>query len=225
MQSQDIEILAENPLFKGIPKSNLEQVVVRLEMSKKKYQKNEIIYHTGDIVDELGIVLEGSAFIIRYDIWGGQNILARVEKGEVFGESYACVEKEPLMVDVTAAEDITVLFLNVGKVLHLEHNFCGYQSHLLRNLLAIMAQKNILLSGKMDHLAQRSIREKVLSYLSFQAMKNENAEFTIPFDRQQLADYLSVDRSALSRELSKMKQEKILTYKKNHFILYENIES
>ena len=85
-----------------------------------------------------------------------------------------------------------------------------------------MAQKNLILSGKMDHIAQKSIREKLLSYLSFQAMKQESSEITIPFDRQQLADYLSIDRSALSRELSKMKKEKILTYKKNHFILYEN---
>ncbi len=220
----NLQILADNVLFQGIEKAELEHVIAALGMKEKQYQKNEIIYHTGDVVEELGIILSGSAFIVRYDIWGGQNIIAYIEQGEVFGESYACVKKEALMVDVIAVQDTSVLFMNIGKLLKLENDCSGYQSLLLKNLLSVMASKNILLSGKMDHIARKSIRDKLMSYLSFQAVKNESSEFSIPFDRQQLADYLSVDRSALSRELSKMKKEKILTYKKNHFTLYKKAD-
>ena len=139
--------------------------------------------------------------------------------------SHRCVPGEKLLVDVFAAEVTEVLFLNVGKMLSQCPNSCGHHTQLIRNLLAISAQKNLQLSRRIFNTSSKSIRGRLLSYLSDQAVKNESERFDIPFNRQQLADYLGVDRSALSAELGKMQREGLLEFRKNHFHLYEEVRS
>lgn len=211
-------------IFEGIAESEIYEVLDCLEAEEKRYQKDEIIYHMGDKVTRMGLILSGSVNISRLDVWGGQYILEHIESGEVFAEVYACVPEEPLMVEVAAAEDVELLFLDGGRMMQTCGEACRHHGQLLRNLLEVMAEKNLNLTRKMNYLTQKSIRERLLSYLSFQAMKQGTYQFEIPFNRQQLADYLSVERSALSGELSKMKKDGLLTYKKNHFVLHVHTE-
>lgn len=212
--------IPETRIFTELSEGEIYGVLNCLEAEKKKYQKDEIIYQMGDKVTRMGLIISGSANISRLDVWGGQNILEHIEAGEVFAEVYACIPNEPLMVEVAAAEDVELLFLDAGRMMQTCGRVCRYHSQLLRNLLEVMAEKNLNLTRKMNYLTQKSIRERLLSYLSFQAMRQGTYQFEIPFNRQQLADYLSVDRSALSGELSKMKKDGLITYKKNHFVLH-----
>ena len=190
-----------------------------LGAERRRYAKGDRIYRTGDVVTALGIVLSGGVLIENNDFWGNTTVLDRVEPGQIFAETYACTPGEPLMVDVVAAGPSEILFLNVNRVLQVCPNACAYHSGLLRNLLALSAQKNLSLSRKIFHTASKSIRGRLLSYLSYQAVRAGSRRFTIPFSRQQLADYLNVDRSALSNELSKMRREGLLTVDKNRFEL------
>ena len=149
-----------------------------------------MIYRAGNTVTSLGVVMHGSVMIVNDDLWGNRSILDRVEPGQIFAETYACVPGEKLLVDVFAAEVTEVLFLNVGKMLSQCPNSCGHHTQLIRNLLAISAQKNLQLSRRIFNTSSKSIRGRLLSYLSDQAVKNESERFDIPFNRQQLADYL-----------------------------------
>ncbi len=151
--------------------------------------------------------------------WGGSRIFGHEGKGAIFGENYAAVPGKELLCDVVAAEDTTVLFLDMDGLLTTCRNVCACHQRVIRNLLRISAQKNLGLSARMMHIAPRSLRERLLSYLSEQAMENGSTHFTIPFDRQQLADYLGVDRSAMSNELSKMRREGLIACRKNEFTL------
>ena len=156
--------------------------------------------------------------------WGNSNIFGHVRKGDIFAENYAAIPGKELLCDVVAAEDSDVLFLSLGKVLATCKNSCPFHHRLTHNLLRISAQKNLNLSTRMMHIAPKAIRERLLSYLSEQAMENGAAHFTIPFSRQQLADYLGVDRSALSNELSKMQRDGLIEYRKNEFTLNESTD-
>ncbi|WP_367186338.1 Crp/Fnr family transcriptional regulator [Oscillibacter sp.] len=153
------------------------------------------------------------------DLWGNRSVLDRVGPGQVFAETYACVPGEALMVSVVAAETAQVLFLDAAQLLLPCQSACSHHARLIANLLSISAQKNLNLSRRIFHTSSKSIRGRLLSYLSYQALRQGSRDFTIPFDRQALADYLSVDRSALSAELGKMQREGLLRVRKNHFVL------
>ena len=175
----------------------------------------------GDRVSELGLVLSGSVLIENDDLWGNRSILDRIGPGQIFAETYACVPGEKLLVTVTAAEKTEVLFLNVGKILRVCTNACSFHARLIRNLLTLSARKNLNLSRRIFHTSAKSIRGRLLSYLSWQAVKQGSREFDIPFNRQQLADYLGVDRSAMSAELGKMKREGLIQVDRSHFRMEE----
>ena len=211
--------LSRTPLFLGAQPEEVAAMLSCLGAERRRYAKGDRIYRTGDVVTALGIVLSGGVLIENNDFWGNTTVLDRVEPGQIFAETYACTPGEPLMVDVVAAGPSEILFLNVNQVLQVCPNACAYHSGLLRNLLALSAQKNLSLSRKIFHTASKSIRGRLLSYLSYQAVRAGSRRFTIPFSRQQLADYLNVDRSALSNELSKMRREGLLTVNKNRFEL------
>ena len=161
--------------------------------------------------------MEGKVLIEHDDIWGNTTVLDSVLPGQIFAETYACTPGEPLMVNVEAAEESQILFLNVSRVLRSCTHACAFHGKLIRNLLALSAQKNLNLSRKIFHTASKSIRGRLTAYLSDQAVRSGSSSFTIPFNRQQLADYLNVDRSALSAELGKMQKEGLLRVKKNLF--------
>lgn len=211
--------LSKTALFRGGTPQEAEGMLSCLEAEQRCFAKGERIYRTGDVVTCLGMVLSGSVLIENNDLWGNATVLDSVAPGRIFAETYACAFGEPLMVDVVAAEPTEVLFLNVDRVLKVCSNACDYHNRLIRNLLSISAQKNLNLSRKIFHTAPKSIRGRLLSYLSYQAVRKGNNRFTIPFNRQQLADYLNVDRSALSNELSKMQKEGLLKVDRNSFEL------
>lgn len=215
----DIIFLSNTMLFRGASPEEVQATLRDLEGEKRKYQRGEAVYHAGDTVRCMGLVLSGSVSIENDDVWGNKSILDKVGPGQVFAETYACIPGEPLMVSVVAVEDTEILFLNISRALEPCSAACGFHDRLLRNLLAISAQKNLHLSRRIFHTSSKSIRGRLLSYLSFQAAQHGSNEFTISFNRQQLANYLSVDRSAMSHELSKMQQDGLLLVNRNHFQL------
>jgi len=213
----DYEFLCQSPLFKGASPDEVQQVVSCLDPERKMYGKGSMIYHAGDSVKAMGLVLSGSVHVESIDLLGNKSILNRISKGQVFGETYACIPEEKMMVGVTAAEDSEILFLNIRKVLKTCPNACPCHGRMVENLLFVMARKNLQLSRRNLHTAPKSIRGRLVSYLSEQAMEQGMARFTVPFNRQELADYLDVDRSALSNELGKMRREGILEVNRNEF--------
>jgi len=214
----ELHFLTTSPLFAGMREEEIRPVLQCLGAQWRKFLKGETIFRAGTTVQAMGIVLSGRASIESSGLRGRRNVLSSLGPGAVFAETYACLPEEVLMVSVVAEEDSVILFLEVGRLLK-ETGRCRNQEAILRNLLAVTAQKNLDLSRRMEHIAPKTIRERVLSYLSFQAARQGTYDIVIPFDRQQLADYLNVDRSALSGELSKMQREGLLRVKKNRFFL------
>ena len=196
------------PLFRGIPAGELPALLDRASAREVRFAKGELLLHRGETPRSLGLVLEGGVHIIREDFWGNRSIVGLAGAGEIFAESYALAGK-PLEVSVLAATDGRALFLDAG---HLSQRLSA-------NLLVLLAEKNLMLTEKMRHMARRTTREKLLSYLSAQALRAGAAEFDIPLDRQQLADFLAVDRSAMSAALGKLRDEGVLEFRKNHFRL------
>ena len=216
----DFIFLSKSVLFRGTSPEEAEKMLQCLGAEQKSFPKGTVIYHVGDTVQAMGLVLAGSVNIESDDLWGNRSILNHIAAGQIFAETYACIPGEPLMVNVIAGEASEILFLNTGGLLQTCPNACPYHVKLIRNLLSVTAQKNLSLSQRILDTSSKSIRGRLISYLSYQATKQGSFQITIPFNRQQLADYLSVDRSALSNELSKMQKDGLLSVEKNTFHLY-----
>jgi CRP-like cAMP-binding protein len=212
----ELSVLLRNPLFSNIKESEIQDVLNFLNASEHQYSKGETVFHSGTVINQIGIVLEGRIQIENTDFWGNKTILDSLGEGKVFAETYA-LTNVPLMVDVTATQDSKVLLLQTD---NLGTGSGDISQIITKNLLAISMKKNLHLSQRIFHTSSKTIRGRLLSYLSSQVPRvTPNAEFDIPYDRQQLADYLEVDRSALSAELSKMKADGLIDYWKNHFKL------
>lgn len=220
----DFSFLQKSVLFHEMDTGDIREMLGCLGTEEKHFAKNQVIYHAGDCIHTIGMVLSGRVQIENDDLWGNKSVLESVEPGFVFGETYACIPGEPLMISAVAAESSDILFLDAGHVLTTCPRSCPHHIQLVKNLLSVSAQKSLNLSRRIFFTSSKSIRGRLLSYLSFQATMHKSPEFTIPFNRQQLADYLSVDRSALSNELSKMKQEGILETERNLFRLKAGLE-
>ena len=193
-----------------------------LAAERRSYAKDAYLLYSGRTVDAVGLVLAGSVSIVQEDYWGNRNIVAVIGPGETFAESYACAAGTPLAVSAVAAQDTRVLWMKASRVLTTCPSACAFHARLVENLVALLAAKNLLMNEKLTHLTQRSTREKLLSYHSAESLRCHSAQFEIPFDRQQLADYLSVDRSDMSGELSRMQRDGLLRYRKNHFTLLQD---
>ena len=215
----DYELISHTSLFQGCSLAETEKLLHGLKTFTKKYKKGAPVYLAGTPVTDIGIVLYGTVQIENNDLWGNKNIISLAHTGEVFAEAYACVPGEPMMVDVIAMEEAEILFLNVPELFRLSASGKGEYSHLIHNMTIISARKNLLLSRRILHTSSKKIRDRLLSYLSYQAGLQKSRYIDIPLNRQQLADYLSLDRSALSKELGKMKKEGLLDYLKNSFVL------
>ncbi|HJA12041.1 MAG TPA: Crp/Fnr family transcriptional regulator [Candidatus Mediterraneibacter merdipullorum] len=211
--------LSGTELFRGLSESEIASLLECLGAAERSYQKKDIILSEGIVTENLGIVLSGMAVVSCDDIWGGTSILGTVAPGSVFAEAYACIPKEPLQVTVSAAEDTSVLFLNIGRVLTTCTSACAFHTQLVRNLLTVCARKSLLLSRRIQHTSSKSIRGRLMSYFSECARHSGSDSFLIPYNRQQLADYLNVDRSAMCSELSKMQKDGLIVYRKNRFLL------
>lgn len=216
---KNLYILRTSPLFSDIDEKDLLSMLNCLSARKAVYNKDTYIFSAEDIVTDVGIVLSGSVNVIKEDFWGNRAILTKTQTGELFGEAFSFAGARKLPVSVVASEKTEVLFVDFRKITTMCSSTCTFHAQLIQNILKILAQKNIMLTQKLEHIVKRTTREKLLSYLSEQAIKSASNNFTIPFNRQELADYLSVDRSAMSNELSKLRDEGILDFSKNNFAL------
>lgn len=219
LSSKDLDVIQTAVIFAGIDREELLSLLPCLYARKKEYIRDEWIYRAGDRITTVGLLLSGSAHIERYDYWGNRHIVSALLPGDIFGESYAASPQSTMNVSVQADSDLSVLFLDLSKILHMCSTSCPFHARLIDNLVSLLARRNLLLNEKLTYVTQHTLRDKILSYLSAESIRQQSSYFDIPFDRQQLADYLNAERSALSKELSKLKKEGILDYQKNHFRL------
>jgi len=216
----DEGFLASTPLFRGSTPDEVATMLGCLGARERRYISGERVWHMGDTTKSVGLVLEGTVRVESVDVWGNVSVMHHVQPGQLFGEAYAASD-EPLMVDVVASDDCRILFLDVAKVLTTCPHACPHHARTSANLTAAIARQCLALSYRIFHTAPKTIRGKVLSYLSSQVEHVGAAEFDIPYNRQQLADYLGVDRSALSAELSRMVRDGLIEPHRNHFRLLD----
>lgn len=214
-------MLQKTQLFAHMSLEDIDHILSCLGAQKRSYQKGELIFSAGDFITSMALLLSGSVHIQREDYWGSLTILSEMEPGDLFGETYACMKTEPAANSAVAAKDCDILFLDASRMFTTCPSACPYHTRLIQNFLSVLTAKNLSLNRKLLHVTRRSTREKLLSYLSDQSLKAKSSSFSIPFNRQQLADFLSVDRSALSSELGKMQREGLLSFHKNQFTLRE----
>lgn len=215
------DILRKCALFNQIEDENLITLLSCLGARVETFGKKYTIFAEGNPAKYIGIVLSGSAQIVRIDYYGNRSIVAGVEPAEVFGEAFACAEVPAIPVTIIANEPCAVMLIDCYRILHACTNSCGFHQQMIFNLMKNLATKNIMFHQKIEITSKRSTREKLLAYLLMYAKKAGSNRFTIPFDRQELADYLEVDRSGLSAEISKLRKEGILESKRNRFHLLE----
>ncbi len=220
----DIKMLQSTGFFQGMTESEACSAMKHLDASEQTFRKGAVILSAGTVTQRLGMVLSGSVTIENNDLWGNRTILSHAESGQFFAETYALLENEPLLVDVAAKEDCQILFFRIGSLRHLRSLSEPWAMKLIANLLSISSRKNLLLSERNFHTAPKTIRGRIMSYLNSVSLQKHSRQFDIPFDRQQLADYLNVDRSALSKELGKMQKDGILSVRKNHFTVHGGAE-
>ncbi len=213
-----LPVLAQSLLFEGVSLSDLPRLIKCLGPKEVTYPKDYTIIEEGDLLDELALILEGSVSIVRHDFWGNRTLVAKLGAGDIFAETVACTA-EKSVASVITEEKTVVLFLGVQKIITTCSTSCLFHHAIIENMIKLLAHKNLALMQKMNHITKRNTREKLLSFLSEQALDRGTQEFTIPFDRQQLADFLCVDRSAMSSELSKMKSDGLIEYDKSTFRL------
>lgn len=216
---QYFDLLCRCPLFEQVAPEDLPGMLQCLQARITAYTKNQPILLEGDPIRHVGIVLEGSVQILREDYYGNRSILSVIHPAQLFAEVFACAGIDAMPVSVVAASDCRIMLLDCRKVLTTCQNSCVFHNRLIRNLLHIMAAKNLMLNQKLELTSRRTTREKLLAYLLQEAKKADSNQFTIPFDRQQLADYLGVDRSAMSTELGKLKKEGRIDFHKGSFKL------
>ena len=210
--------LTKIALMQGLNEQEISLILNCLQTNIKKYEKSETIFQEGEKIEEIGIIFSGTVTVQRNDYWGNRSIVALLGEMDVFGETFACLNQAS-DVQVIAEDASEILFLQVNRVLTTCSSSCQFHNRLIRNLLEICARKNYQMNVKVDILSQKTTREKLLTFLSRQAIYLGKQQFEIPFNRQQLADYLSVDRSAMTVELGKLKKEGIIGFQKNVFTL------
>lgn len=213
-----IEKLQKCLLFNGIESSQILLMLKCFDAEIREYKKNQSVFKEGTKINKSGLVLKGALQLVQYDYFGNRSIVSRIEENQIFGEAYSLC-KSALPVNVEAEEDSLILLMNANKIAMPCTKLCQNHITLINNLLVILAKRNVQLNQKIECLSKRTTREKILDYLTLEEIKNESKEFVIPYDRQALADYLCVDRSALSHEIGKLIKEGIIESKKNYFKL------
>ena len=216
---QYFSILKQSPLFAGIEERDLSPMLGCLGAKERQYKKGSSIFSEGEPAVYIGLLCSGAAQIERIDYNGNRTIVSVVDSGELFAESFACAGVERLPISVTATEDCAVILLDCRRITQACCNACAFHQQMIYNLLKITAQKSIRLHQRAEIISHRTTRGKLMAYLTLQATQKSSTKFTIPFDRQELADYLEVDRSGFSAEISKLRKEGILTCRKSDFEL------
>ena len=216
-----LPLLGRCALFEGIAPAELSGLLDCLRARMSSYRRNQVIFSEGDAAAEVGIVLSGAAQIVQEDFYGNRSILAHIGPGELFGESYACAGIPSLPVSIVAAEDCQIMLIDCQHITTSCSNACGFHNQMIHNLLRVVANKNLLFHQKIEITSRRSTREKLMAYLLHQAKLHGSSEFTIPYDRQALADYLGVERSAMSAEISKLRRDGVIECDKSRFRLLQ----
>jgi CRP-like cAMP-binding protein len=212
-------VLTTCQLFTGIAEDNLSALLTCLGAESRGFEKGEYILSADDESARVGVVTSGGVLVVQDDYWGNRTILSRIRPGGLFGESFACAEAERQPVSVVAAEKTEVLLIDLARIVTTCSSACAFHTALIQNILKILARSNLALVQKMEHITRRTTREKLLSFLSVQAAAAGNPSFDVPYSRQEMADYLAVDRSAMSAELSRLRDDGLLRYNRNHFEL------
>ena len=215
-----LEILKKCPLFEGIEDSDLLKMLTCLGVKTDFYDKKYTVLSEATPAKYIGVVLSGSVQVIQVDYYGNRSILSGLSAGEVFAEAFACAEVGAMPVSVIANEPCEIMMIDSSHILHTCQNNCGFHQRLIYNLMKDLATKTILFHQRIEVTSKRTTRDKLLTYLMMQAKRAGSREFDIPFDRQELADYLEVERSGLSSEIGKLRREGVLDSEKKHFVLY-----
>ncbi|QQK08073.1 Crp/Fnr family transcriptional regulator [Miniphocaeibacter halophilus] len=214
---KDFKSLLNYDIFKGILEDEMKPMFNCIGIYSKKYYKNEYIYFDGNELNNIGLIYKGTVHMIKEDYWGNKSIFMIMNRGEIFGESYICSDILTSSVSFYANTDCEIIFLPFSRVLKTCKNSCQFHNRLIENMVTEIAKKNIQLIEKVDILSKRTIREKIMTYLSQIAQISGEKSFVLPMGRNELSEYLGVNRSALSRELAQMKKEKIIDFSKNTF--------
>ena len=216
-----ISLLKNTDLFKGVEEAAIGPLLQSMGARKRHFNKGNFVFYAGDDINTISIVLSGSCHIVQEDYWGNRNILTLVQKGQLFGEAFAALPSAQAIVDVVVVEEGDILFLSIDSLMRSDTSLPAEARSVLRNVMGLLAGKNILLMKKIRYISQRSTRQKLMAYLSDEARRLGSSSFTIEFNRQQLADFLSVDRSAMSAELSRMQKDGLIKYHKDEFTLLQ----
>lgn len=217
-----IPILQQTQLFRGVDEKDIASMLHCLAVKLQTYQKGEYVFRQGTDIHAVTVLVAGKLHIQQDDYWGNCNIVQSIDVGEMFGEAYVAPESGPLLNNVLAVEDSVVLFLDAWRILTTCASACKFHTMVVQNLFFALSEKNRRLVQKLGHLANRSTRGKLMSYLSEESKRQNRSTFVIPFNRQQLADFLSVDRSAMSNELCKMRNEGLIQFDRSRFTLLES---
>lgn len=216
---ENIKILRKSPLFQGVEDNDLEAMLSCLGAMERKYRKNDVILLAGTKVTSVGILIDGRAQITRDDAEGNRAILSELENADLFAEAYVAAGSMEVPITVIATSDCRIIWIPFNKIVGTCSNACGFHKTLVQNMMRVIAVKNIWMNEKMRILSCKTTKEKLMTYLSDYSERVGKNQFKIPFSRNELADFLSVDRSAMSRELSRLRDEGYLNYHKNEFKL------
>lgn len=215
-----IPVLQKTQLFSGISEEDTAVMLECLQAKLRTYKKGEFVVRQGEHISNIMVLAAGKLHIQRDDHWGNRSIISMISAAEMFGEAYAAPDSSPMLNDVLAVEDSAVIFFDVNRIITVCPSACRFHSMVVRNLFFAISEKNRKLVRKLSFMSERTTREKLIAYLSEEAKRQNSSSFSIPFNRQQLADFLSVDRSAMSNELCKMRGEGLLEFEKNRFVLH-----
>lgn len=207
----------QSPLFSGISPEERKAMLGCIGYHINSYKRGEIVSFEEDNIKHVGVVLSGTVDMIKEDLWGNKTMLLRIGKNELFGETFACGEDNLSVVTFQASANAQILFLPFDRVMHSCTMACVFHNHLIENMVRIIANKNRDLMRKVEVISKKTLREKILAYLSIQAQIHQTRYFEIPLGRVELSEYLCADRSALTRELAKMKEEGLIDFDKNCF--------
>ncbi len=206
-------------LLKDIDDEGFRRLCECMGISELRLRNKQTFIVESDPCDRIGIVVTGAVRLTRQRIDGGRNVLETIPENGVFGSTYVFRDVPTMGISASAVGETTVLLIEIAKLSHPCHKVCYAHMQFIRNLLAVMSQTTFALKQKLRILSQRTIRARLMLFLNIRAKRAKSVEFDIPFDRQALADYLCVDRSALSAELSKLRKERKVEFVKNHFKL------
>lgn len=214
-----VSVLKRTQLFAGVGDDEIASMLSCLGARLYTYKKGEYVLRQGEHLNDIIVLVDGNLHIQKDDYWGNRSILGQIVVGEMFGEAYVAPESGALLNDVVAVDESSAIFFDVKRIITTCSSACRFHSMVVQNMFFAISEKNRKLVQKLGHMSKRSTREKLISYLSEEAKRHNSSSFTIPFNRQQLADFLSVDRSAMSNELCKMRDEGLLEFEKNQFKL------